>query len=125
MALILVSFAMRAGACPRVLPEIPAALTGRSPPVLELKDALAGASINGEVVPRRSRAAGATTATCILLIQAAGTLLRLGPSTLSASPTLDAKRDEERSNPRMINQSNLGGVSGRQPSTLALLIGLT
>jgi hypothetical protein len=25
----------------------------------------------------------------------------------------------------MINQSNLGGVSGRQPSTLALLIGLT
>jgi hypothetical protein len=35
------------------------------------------------------------------------------PSALSASPTLEAKRDEGRSNLRMINQANFGSVSGR------------
>jgi hypothetical protein len=70
MAPILVSLVRPAGVWPHVLPEILEILAalGRSRPVLELKDALAG---------RRSTATPqsgcGTTGSAFLLIQAAGT----------------------------------------------------
>ncbi len=78
---------------------------------------------DGEVVPRRSQ--GRRPRSGFLLTQAAGMRRRHRSIDLVSGPTLEAKRYEGRSNLHMINQSNLGGVSGLQPSTLALLIGLT
>jgi len=67
---------------------------------------------DGEVVPRRSQAARETTRSAFLLIQAAGTRRPHRSVDLVSGPTLEAKRYEGRSNLRMINQSNSGGVSG-------------
>src|SRR5258707_69846 len=97
-----------AGVWPLVLPQNLAAL-GRSPPVLELEGCFGGASIDGEVVPRCSQAARETTAICIF--QAAGTRPHRSVDLVNG-PTLEAKWYNGRSNLRMINQSNLGGVSG-------------
>jgi hypothetical protein len=114
----------QAGVWPLVLPQNLAAL-GRSPPVLELEGCLGGAPIDSEVVPRRSQAARETTRSAFLLIQAAATRRPHRSVDLVSGPTLEAKRCEGRSNPRMINQSNLSDVSGLQPSMLGLLTELT
>ena len=93
-----------------MLPQNLAAL-GRSPPVLELEGCFCGASIGGEVMPRRSQAAKETTAICIFADSSCGN----GPHRsvdLVNGPTLEAKWYNGRSNLCMINQSNLGGVSG-------------
>src|SRR5712691_1132836 len=60
-----------AGVWPLVLPQNLAAL-GRSPPVLELEGCFYGASIGGEVMPRRSQAARETTAICIFADSSCG-----------------------------------------------------
>ena len=93
-----------------MLPQNLAAL-GLSPPVPELEGCFGGASIDGVVVPRRSQAARETSAICIF--QAAGTCGPHRSVDLVSGSTLDAKRYNGRSNLRMINQSNFGGVSPR------------
>src|SRR5438445_3358487 len=107
---ILLSLVGLAGVWPLVLPQNLAAL-GLSPRVPELEGCFGGASIDGVVVPRRSQAARETSAICIF--QAAGTCGPHRSVDLVSGSTLDAKRYNGRSNLRMINQSNLRGVSPR------------
>jgi hypothetical protein len=95
-----------------VLPQSLAAL-GLSPPVLELEGSLGGASIGGEVEPRRSQAAGRRPRSASLLKEAAGTRRPQRSVDLVSGATLEAKRYEGRSNLGMINQSNSGGIAGR------------